>query len=335
MKIAVFGRTQWLYDSAREVTERGHQVVLIGTSAAAPEYSADEDDFAQLADDLGCPYFSSAGINRERYVRVARDSGAEVAISVNWQTMIGNTMLDVFEHGVINAHCGDLPRFRGNATPNWAILIGEKKIVLTLHRMASDLDSGPILSQLEYPLGDDTYIGDIYRFMSENIPTMFADLLDCLASGTVIPRRQSTDNAVSLRCFPRLPRDGEIDWQQPAEELTRLVRASSDPFPGAYTYIGTERISILRAHPESLLYPYLGVAGQVVEIRSDSGEVAVLTQQGTLVLEEISTSSAGRVLPSNLISSTRVRLGLDLAQELHNANSRIEALEARLRGLLD
>jgi methionyl-tRNA formyltransferase len=82
-------------------------------------------------------------------------------------------MLNQFKYGIINAHAGDLPRFRGNACPNWALLVNENKIVLTLHKMTVDLDAGPILLQRQYPLNTNTYIKDIYEFLSENVPTMF------------------------------------------------------------------------------------------------------------------------------------------------------------------
>lgn len=330
MKFAALGRTQWLYDSIQAAVARGHQVALIGTCPAAPEYLVNEDDFARLADDLGCAYFCAPAINRPEYIRMAEESKAKVAISVNWLTLIGQEMFDQFEHGVINAHAGDLPRFRGNAVSNWAILAGETKVVLTLHQMVVDLDAGPILLQREFPLTPGTYIADVYRFLAENIPVMFAEVLDGLAAGSIVPREQPSDPALSLRCFPRLPQDGEIDWHRSAEELARLVRASAEPFAGAYSFIGSEKVIVWRAHSEQLPYAYLGVPGQVTEIRRRTGEVAVLAKEGVLVLEEIETVSGGRNRAADMIKSTRVRLGIDVAQQMLQLSERIAQLEAQL-----
>ena len=326
MKFAAFGRTQWLYDSIRMAVGRGHQVVLIGTCQASTTSTVTEDDFSRLAGELGCPFFCDPAINRSLYVQMARDSGADIAISVNWLTLIGQEMLDQFKYGVINAHAGDLPRFRGNAVTNWAIVAGESKVVLTLHQMTVDLDAGAILLQRELAITSDMYIAEVYRFLSENIPSMFGDVLDGLASGRIVSRLQSSDPKHSLRCFPRTPKDSEIHWTCPAEELARLVRASAEPFTGAYSFIGTEKVIIWRAHSEQLSYPYLGVPGQAIEVRRKTGEVVVLTQNGVLVLEEIETPS-GRLPAADIIKSTRVRLGMDLTQEIMRLSERITKLE--------
>ncbi len=128
-----------------------------------------------------------------------RDSNADVAISVNWKTLIRSPMLSAFRHGIVNAHTGDLPRYRGNATPNWAILRGENEIVLTLHRMVEELDAGPILGRASLAIDDHTYIADVYAFEDDVCPGLFADVLDGLENGTLEPREQ--DRAGALRCY--------------------------------------------------------------------------------------------------------------------------------------
>jgi methionyl-tRNA formyltransferase len=327
MKVAAFGRTQWLYDSIRAAVARGHEVRLIGTCPAAPEYSVTEGDFRRLADELGCAFFCDSAINRPEYVRMAAESGAEAAISVNWLTLVGEEMRAQFAHGVINAHAGDLPRFRGNACPNWAIIAGESRVVLTLHRMAAGLDAGPILLQRSFPLGPETYIADVYNFIGGSVPQMFVEVLDGLEAGTLRARAQPADPALSLRCFPRLPRDGQIDWAMPAEQIARLVRASAEPFAGAYSFLGADKVVVWRARPGRLPYPYLGAPGQVGERRPAAGEVVVLTGDGLLVLEEVETAASGRRPAAEVIRSARARLGLDAGEEIARLRSEIERLK--------
>lgn len=331
MRVAALGRTQWLYDSIRVCAKVGHQIILIGTSPAECEYSKTQVDFKALSEELGCAFFCDNVINTPEYIQMFRQSGAEVAISVNWQTMIGQEILEQFKYGVINAHAGDLPRFKGNACPNWAILTGEEKVVLTLHSMDKTLDGGAILLQREFPLRPDTYIGEVYQFMSKNIPTMFVEVLNSLSGGTIKPRNQPIKKTHWLRCFPRLQRDGEVDWNRSAIELSRLVRANSEPFAGAYSFIGADKIIFWRAHPEKLPYNHLGVPGQVVEIRYENGSVAVLTGEGILVLEEIEVASKRRGAASNFIKSTRIRFGLDVGQTFIHLNDKISQLERKLR----
>jgi len=178
------------------------------------------------------------------------------------------------------------------------------------------------LLQREFALSANAYISDIYRFMSKNIPPMFLEVLRGLADGTILPRKQTTELSRFLRCFPRLPQDGEVDWNRSAVDLSRLVRASAEPFSGAYSFIGTNKIIFWRAHPETLAYRYLGIPGQVVEIRDSKGSVVILTGEGVLVLEEIEVGGGKRGPASNFLQSTRIRFGLDIAQIVNQLNDR-------------
>ena len=331
MRVVAFGRTEWLYESIRCCAAAGHRIVLIGTCPAQPEYAVKEDDFVRLAGELGCPVFCDAAIHLPQYIDLIRESRGDVAISVNWLTLLRKQILDQFPYGVINAHAGDLPRFRGNACPNWAVLNGEKKLVLTLHRMDVALDSGPILLQRELDLTSLPYMKDIYRFMSDTIPEMFVEVLNGLASGKITPKEQPTDPALSLRCLPRLPSDGEVDWEQSAVGLGRLVRCSAEPFAGAYSFLDGQKVTIWRARPGRLPYGCLGIPGQIVEIRDPSGEVAVLTGDGVLVLEEVGTASGDRVRPSEFIRSTRSRFGRAAEQVLARLETRVSQLERSLQ----
>ncbi|MFP4477659.1 MAG: methionyl-tRNA formyltransferase [Desulfatibacillaceae bacterium] len=309
MKFAALGRTSMLYDAVEACTNQGHECVLVGTCPAAPEYTRDEKDFEELARELSCPFFCDPAIGKPEYVGMMRDSGAEVAVSMNWLTVMGSEVLHLFRHGVVNAHAGDLPRYRGNACPNWAIINGEDRVVLTLHLMREELDAGPILLQRSFPLSEKTYIGDFYRFMETAVPGMFAEVLDGLENQGITPRPQPADPALSLRCFPRRPEDSRLDFRLDAGYLCRLVRAGSVPFSGAYADFEGERLIVWRARAGELDYPWLGVPGQVAEIRRDTGEVAVLTGKGVLILEEVERQDNGRVSPAQVIRSTRTRLG--------------------------
>lgn len=334
MKIVALGRTRWLLDSIRALADHGHQFCLIATSPASPEYGVTEEDFRKLAQTYHCPFFCDSRIERPAYLEMLRAANADVAISVNWPTVLTEQILDLFPHGVINAHFGDLPRFRGNAAPNWAILNGEKQVTVTLHRMAPSLDAGPVFLKRSMELRADTYIADVYEFASRAVPEMFVEVITKLQSGEAKAYEQPTDPKLSLRCFPRHPFDSEIDWNQNADSIVRLVRASAEPFAGAYTYVrlqtGLKKLIVWRARAGKLDYPCLGIPGQVIARDSKSGEVAVLAKEGVVILEEVEIPSMGRGKPFNLITSTRVRLGLQVSLEIESLWSELQALRSNL-----
>jgi UDP-4-amino-4-deoxy-L-arabinose formyltransferase/UDP-glucuronic acid dehydrogenase (UDP-4-keto-hexauronic acid decarboxylating) len=330
VKFAALGRTRMLHDSIVAATAAGHRLALVGTCAASPEYSVNERDFEALARIHGVPFFCDP--RAERHLHMLKASRADVAISMNWLTVMSGAVLTAFPHGVLNAHAGDLPRYRGNACPNWAILQGEREVVLTLHRMTEELDAGPILLQRACPLHEDTYVGDVYEFMERAVPQMFVELLRALEAGEVSARPQSEHPGDALRCLPRMPRDHLIDWSHPASQLARLVRASSEPFDGAFTHYGAERLTVWRARAVELASRHLGRPGQVISVDRQRGEVVVLTGGGALALQQISLGGASRQRAADVITSTRTRLGLDLAEELGTLRERVAVLERLLDG---
>jgi methionyl-tRNA formyltransferase len=289
MRFAALGRTRMLLDAVTACVEAGHECVHVATAPAAPEYDVGPDDFAALARRLGATFGE------------LEPAGAEIAISVNWPTLIAGDVRARFPHGILNGHAGDLPRFRGNAAPAWAILLGEARVVATVHEMADELDAGPILVQRAFEIDESTYIGDVYAFLERTFPTLFAEALDGLEAGTLTARPQTGE---PLRCYPRRPDDGELDWRLEAVSLARLVRASAEPFEGAFGWLDGERITVWRARAEPLREPSVGVCGQVIARRAD--EVDVLTGDGRLVLEEVETA-AGRMPAAAAIRSLRSR----------------------------
>lgn len=141
---------------------------------------------------------------------------------------------------------------------------------------------------------------------------------------------QPNNPALSLRCYPRTPKDGERDWRRPAVELNRLVRAASEPFAGAYTFLGTEKLVVWRAHCETPPFPFLGTRGQVAERRFQTGEVAVVTGKDFLVLEEVETKTTGRKKATEIIKTIRTRLGMDVTEELTRLSQELEEIKKLL-----
>jgi len=326
MRVGVIGRTHLLYNAVVPLREAGHEIACIITCREGPEYRRTAADFENLARELSVPFLVTEWVNRPEAITWVGECRPDIGVSINWRTVIDGEFRSLFPHGIINVHFGDLPRYRGNATPNWAILNGESRAVLTLHLMSDQLDAGPILLQEEVSINDDTCIGDIYDAADKLIPPLLVKAVDGLQNGTLAAQPQSEDQRLALRCYPRLPRDGEIDWRLAAAQIGRLVRASAEPFAGAYTYTGTGKLTVWRARPEKAAISFLGVPGQVAEVRKAQGEVAVVTGEDFLILEQVEFQGTGRRAASEIINSIRTRLGMDVTGEIHRLNLRLEEL---------
>ncbi len=309
MRVAIIGRTRMLLDAARLVAAAGHEIPLVMTCRAEPHSGAGPEDFRQLACDQGATFFADARINEPDRQDQIKAAQCDIAISMNWLTMIAQSTLALFPWGVLNAHAGDLPRFRGNACPNWAILNGEPLVGLCIHEMIPELDAGPVLLRAHFPLSDDIYISDVIAWLDRRVPEMLAEAVQLVATGQALSQAQDSASNASLRCYPRRPEDGRIDWAMPADRIMRLIRATSRPYPGAFTFLeGSERVTIWRAERWVAPGPFLAVPGQIcfpVE-----GDPVVACQDGMIRLTDINLDdgSAGSLAKRHLLRSLRNRL---------------------------
>ena len=298
MRIAVLGRTHWLIAVVRRLLSDGHEVAFVATASAPPEYAAGQEVFAQLAEEVDAPYLFAPDVNHDSFRTVLVQSGAQIGISINWPTMIRRQTCETLKHGILNGHAGDLPRYRGNACPNWAIVNGENHVGLCVHAMDPDVvDAGDIYVRSKLPLNDMIYISDVYAWMENVLPDMFANALQRVEDPSFAPEHQDASGVLPLRCHPRRPEDALINWGHSAENIVRLVRASSRPLAGAFSYLEARtRLTVWRAREVDLDHDILAVPGQIIG-RGLNGGVLVACGSGVIEVEEAELAD-GTVLPT-------------------------------------
>ena len=282
MRIAVLGRGEWLLDSARLISSI-HDVILVLNPKGDTHYLAGKKEFKSFSS-LAKAKFLSEVPSEDHLAQLLIDLNIELVISANFPRIVSSTLLGIPTFGWLNAHPGPLPRYRGNACPNWAILNGEKDYALTVHKMVEELDSGPIYDQFGFSISDTTYIEDIYKIMRSEFPKMF------LNSIAMIVDKKSPSNQkaeYSHTCYPRQESDSEINWNDSADFISRSIRAYSRPFPGAFCYFNGTKIRIYKAsvytnHQRS----YSAMNGQILE--SSQERILVNCGTGILLIEELS-----------------------------------------------
>jgi methionyl-tRNA formyltransferase len=313
MRLAVIGRSELLYESVELLLTRGHTVGCIVTAAASPEYRRREDDFRGLAAKLGAPFATT--LDAPEICEAAQR--CDVGISVNWPHVLGPKHLSLPRLGILNAHAGDLPAYRGNATPNWAILQGEQRITLSVHFMEpGKLDCGRVISQQHLEMTPETGITEINEWLGTATPAAFAEALERLQEDAAYVLKHADDQAPeSFRCFPRLPVDGFIDWSRTPGEIHNLIRASGRPLPGAYCYVFVEgvvrklivwRSKVVEASTGDLAHP-----GHVLWNDRQSGASWVRCGPGVLALLECQyDGEPDSYEPGRRWKSIRMRLGM-------------------------
>jgi methionyl-tRNA formyltransferase len=285
MNIGFMGRSKLLSNVISAISsDPEHTVSFIWTSKAEAFYDCDERRFQELAESCGCPFYQSPHVD-EVQDRIDFDS-LDVILSANFINIISESFLKRVKHGVLNVHAGDLPRYQGNACPNWAILNGEPEVVLSVHQMSKELDSGPVYAKSRHELQDDVYITDIYQWLERVTPDLFFEALQKIMDG-ISP--DPMPDVRPLRTFPRKPQDARVDWKDGVEAIHRLIRASSHPFDGAFCTLNDDPdrlVSIFRAEPVELAYDISAMDGQVLGVQGDF--ILVSSGNRALLLTEFS-----------------------------------------------
>ncbi|ELS47222.1 formyl transferase family protein [Microcystis aeruginosa FACHB-905 = DIANCHI905] len=313
MRVIAIGRSEYLLNTIREIADQ-HELVGIVTGPATPESLAKEADFEQLARTLKCGFLFAKQIDQD-CLQFCKSLNADIAISVNWMSVIRDDFISIFPKGVLNAHCGDLPKYRGNAILNWAILNKENEITVSVHNMvANELDMGTVWAQERFAIKEADYIGDLVSKMGEITPKVYVNALRNLCNNKPLKTFEEVRRATGFRCYPRMPEDGCIDWQQSAESIERLIRASSKPYPGAFTAVveqGTLRkLVIWKARVVDHSTPDFGVPGHIIKNCKDTGESWVYTGAGILALQEVQLEDGEITPPGKHFKSIRMRLGI-------------------------
>lgn len=322
MKVFILGRTEHLYNSAVLLSENKHKITGIVTAGAMPEYSVNEIDFKNLARKLNIPFHFTNKID-DKTIELINNSNSDICISVNWVTILKNDVINLFPHGILNAHFGDLPSYRGNAVINWALLNNEQQIAVTIHKMVSgEIDSGEILAKEYFHLHESTTIGDIVHFCKQTTPGLFLETINKIEKGTIGPIRQDKPNIKSFRTYPRVPEYSCIDWTKSAREIHNLIRASSKPYSGAYSYIKINneirKIFFWRSSVDTEISQDFAVPGHVIYNDNISGVTKVYTGKGILNIEEAQFENGVSFQPGKYFKSIRIHFGLNLEDEIYN-----------------
>lgn len=306
MRIAIIGRTEILYETVELLLNHSFKIPLIITSNEAPEYTKTSKDFEELAKKIGAKYIYTNRLDEHKEEIIS--AGCEIAVSLNYSSIISQEVTDLFPLGVLNAHGGDLPRYRGNACQAWAILNGENKIGLCIHSMiGGEVDSGNIIDREYLNIDVNTKVTQCWEWMAQRIPPMFLSSVQKLQKDpSYVLEIQSKDPKDALRCYPRVPEDGRINWNKSNKEILRLINASNKPYSGAYCFYKDEKLIIWDAEIYQDDEIYLSEAGQISNI-NDDGSIIVITGDGKLKIKIIEYNDfIGS--PNEKIKSIRIRL---------------------------
>jgi methionyl-tRNA formyltransferase len=248
-RILFFGYSEVGFECLSLLLERGDNVVALFTHEDNPHEKIWFQTPAVAARARGVPIFTPEKITTPEWLERIAALQPELILSVYYRNMISTKILGLARLGAFNLHGSLLPKYRGRAPINWAVLHGEPRIGMTLHRMVKAPDAGAIVDQEGVDLGPRDTAEQAFRKVLPCARRVIARQIDALLAGTATETPQ--DASLATYFGGRKPEDGRIDWTQTSRQIFNLIRAVTDPYPGAFTDVAGARLMVWWAEPDS------------------------------------------------------------------------------------
>jgi len=218
----------------------GFDIDAVFTHTDTPDETIWFESVAQLAASRGIPVHAPEDINHPLWVQKIQEMAPDILFSFYYRQLIRSPILDIPEKGCLNLHGSLLPKYRGRVPINWVLVNGETETGVTLHFMTSRPDDGDVVCQRRFPISR----ADTAKTLHEKAAAATTEMLD-----EILPRildntapREPQDHTAATYYGGRSPQDGEIDWTRSATQVRDLVRAVTQPYPGAFSHVGDRKV---------------------------------------------------------------------------------------------
>ena len=246
-RILFFGYSEVGFNCLDLLLERGDNVIGLVTHQDSPDEKIWFKTPAAAARERGIPVFTPDSPNTPEWIARIREMKPDLILSVYYRHMIPPEILSIPSLGAFNMHGSLLPAYRGRAPINWAVLHGESCIGMTLHRMVKRPDAGAIVDQEGVDIAPDDTAEQAFRKVMPCAVAILARQIDHLLAGRA--KETAQDDSKATYFGGRRPEDGRIDWSRSSLEIFNLIRAVTDPYPGAFTDFGGARLMVWWAMP--------------------------------------------------------------------------------------
>lgn len=268
-KVAFFGSPAFALP-VLEAIHATHDIVLVVSQPDKPVGRGNKitpPPVAARAKELGLPLSQPVKLRKNaEFIEVLRQSGAEVAVTCAYGKILPQSVLDVPKYGFINTHTSLLPKYRGAAPIQWALIDGEEVTGTTIMQTDAGMDTGDILIQEELPIQPVWTLSDLAQALSTQASELIVEALNNLE--TLVHTPQNHDAATHARMLEK--EDGEIRWTDSLKSIVNRYRGTYG-WPGSYTYTGDKRLKVLE------------LAASEIPRAAESGQIQGTTERGVLV----------------------------------------------------
>ncbi|MFI0487942.1 MAG: bifunctional UDP-4-amino-4-deoxy-L-arabinose formyltransferase/UDP-glucuronic acid oxidase ArnA [Yersinia sp. (in: enterobacteria)] len=245
MKAIVFAYHDIGCVGLKALDEAGYDIQAVFTHTDSPTENRFFSSVARVAADFELPVFAPEDVNHPLWVERIRQLQPDIIFSFYYRNMLSDEILSLAPRGGFNLHGSLLPKYRGRAPVNWALVNGETETGVTLHQMVKRADAGPVVGQHKVTISHADTALTLHAKMRDAAQELLVGLLPEIKNNSLnlMPQKEADASYFGRRTAA----DGEIHWHKPASAINNLVRAVTEPYPGAFSYLGQRKLIIWRS----------------------------------------------------------------------------------------
>ncbi|MFC1804537.1 methionyl-tRNA formyltransferase [Candidatus Omnitrophota bacterium] len=308
MDIVFFGSSDFSIPSLRALASSGNRLLYLVTQPDRKKgrgLQLGATIAKQAANDLGIKVYQEQDINAGRSLEFLKGLGADLFVVVAFGQILSKELLNIPKKLCVNAHASLLPKYRGAAPVNWAIIKGEAESGVTLIKMSQKMDAGPVIMQEKVNISLDETSLCLEQRLAELSAKLLLKCIDAIKQDDLTFTAQ--DQAEVSFASKLKKQDGLIDWKSSAHKLHDLVRGSL-PWPGAFTYYNGKLLKIYKSSVSlSSSAGNNAGAGMVLEVSVNG--ITVATSKGALLIKEVQLAGKKRMAAQEFISGSRIAAG--------------------------
>ncbi|WGL96840.1 bifunctional UDP-4-amino-4-deoxy-L-arabinose formyltransferase/UDP-glucuronic acid oxidase ArnA [Arsenophonus nasoniae] len=280
MKAIVFAYHDIGCVGLKALKKAGFEIQAVFTHTDDPKENHFFSSVARLGAELGLPVFAPENVNHSLWIERIEKMQPDVIFSFYYRHMLSQELLALAPKGAFNLHGSLLPKYRGRVPINWAILNGVTETGVTLHKMIAKADAGDIIAQKKVAIDATDTALVLHEKIRQASEQLLADTLPLIKMGDYSATPQDESQATYFG--RRRAEDGLIDWSKSATEVNNLIRAVTEPYPGAFTYLAESKMIVWRARVLEKSHDKLPgtiISTEPLQIACGQGVLEILTGQ--------------------------------------------------------
>ena len=308
MKAVFMGTPDFAVGTLEELIHSRHEVAAVVTQPDKPKGRGKAMQFPpvkEVAVRENIPVYQPRRVRDPEFIKILKEIDPDVIVVGAFGQIIPQEIIDLPKYGCINVHGSILPKYRGAAPIQWAVIDGEKESGVTTMQMDAGLDTGDMLLKTIIPLEKEETGGSLFEKLSTAGAKLLIETLEKLEEGSIVPEKQGESPTPYAKMLTK--EMGDLDWKKDAVLLEQLIRGLN-PWPSAYTHLNGKTLKIWSAEVEER--ETKEKPGTVVEVNKK--ELKVQTGKGILSLKEVQIEGKKRMEIDAFLRGNTVKEGIVL-----------------------